>query len=51
VSKKTKQETHYRPGKPGRRCANCEYMNQDGTCDKVEGLVTPPMVCDLWEKA
>lgn len=45
-----KDESNYREATvAGRNCDTCAYMNQDGTCDIVQGLVQPDMVCDYWK--
>lgn len=50
IAKQSKMSVNYRPkDKPGESCLNCIYMNTDGTCDKVKGIVEPDYTCDLWE--
>lgn len=50
TAKKSKEEVHYRKAIGRlRRCATCAYMNADGTCDKIRGIVTKPMLCDLFK--
>jgi hypothetical protein len=48
--KKSKRETNYRPKSRHARehCGNCVYMHHDGSCTKVQGMVDPEHVCDLW---
>lgn len=48
--KKTKDEANYRPATTSETCHNCASMNDDGTCDKVQGIVTKANTCDLWSK-
>jgi hypothetical protein len=49
---KSKRETNYRPkDKRTEHCGNCRYMNDDGSCQKVIGMVDPKHVCDLWVHA
>jgi hypothetical protein len=49
MSKKTKDETNYRKTRSANRnCHECKSMNADGSCKKVEGIVKPDYVCDLW---
>lgn len=43
---KPKSAVHYRDAKC---CGSCEYMNADGSCEKVAGKVKPEMLCNLWE--
>lgn len=45
-----KTEVHYRKG-DGSRCADCEYWDGEGACEKVAGRIAPDAVCDLYEKA
>ena len=45
----TKAEANYRRASEHRvSCDTCRYMNDDGTCQQVDGIVKPTMVCDLW---
>lgn len=47
--KLTKKAADYeRATKKSRSCAVCAYMHDDGTCAKVQGMVTPPMTCRLF---
>lgn len=47
--KKTKAATNYRPA-TSKNCGQCTYMNDDGSCDKVKGIVDRRHVCDLFKK-
>lgn len=48
-TKTTKLKANYRPAaRGGDRCGTCKSMNDDGSCKKVQGMVKPHMVCDLY---
>jgi hypothetical protein len=52
MAKLTKKAADYeKASKRGVNCGTCAYMHNDGTCAKVAGIVTKPMVCRLWRKA
>lgn len=47
--KYTKDEANYRKADSlSKSCYNCDSMNKDGTCQKVQGIVKPEMLCDHW---
>lgn len=49
MSKQTKLATRYRVTPFATKdCGNCQSMNNDGSCDKVEGKVDKQHICDLW---
>lgn len=50
MAKVTKAVARYRKATTTNRCGNCRYMNDDGTCDKVVGIVKPTMVCSLYAR-
>lgn len=44
-----KLAVHYRENDTaGENCGACTFMNSDGSCQRVEGLVDPDHVCDLF---
>jgi hypothetical protein len=49
----TKQQANYRKTANTRSCGNCEYMNPNGTCDRLKDhpRVDRNHVCNLWRKA
>ena len=52
MAKVSKPAAHYRAASsPSECCRVCRYMNDDGSCDRVQGTVKPEMVCDLFEPA
>jgi ADP-ribose pyrophosphatase YjhB (NUDIX family) len=49
VAKLSKPDSNYRKATvSGENCRVCRFMNDDGTCEKVVGIVKPDMVCDLF---
>jgi hypothetical protein len=44
----SKKAARYRPRDTSSTCCNCYSMNDDGTCDRVEGIVECDFTCDLW---
>lgn len=47
--KVTKRAARYREAlEPGVNCRTCQSMNPDGSCVKVDGMVAPEDVCDLF---
>src|SRR5215472_2792327 len=49
VATLTKAEVNYRMGDADQHCGNCVMFHGNGTCDLVEGVITPGSVCDRWE--
>lgn len=50
MAKVSKPDANYRKGTKAQNCGNCYYMHQDGTCTKVQGIVTRTMTSDYWRK-
>lgn len=50
--KESKEEAFYmeKSQTAGQHCGNCEYFNENRTCDKVEGDISPEGWCVHWEK-
>ena len=52
VEKQAKGAVHYRPAQKERRCGGCIHFQPgsslEGTCDLVEGPISPATCCDLW---
>jgi broad specificity phosphatase PhoE len=49
IGKREKSSVNYRAAPAAeKRCGNCRYMQSDGSCWKVRGLVDPQYVCELW---
>ena len=47
--KETKEEADYHETDDNTvNCHNCTYMHDDGTCEKVMGIVKPNFVCMHW---
>lgn len=49
MAKVSKVTAHYRQGSRTENCRVCRFMNEDGSCDRVVGMVQPQMVCDLFQ--
>lgn len=49
AGKRTKVSVNYRLATTSHTCHNCKFMNDDGSCQKVQGQVQPHDVCDLWK--
>lgn len=47
-NKYTKHEVHYRDGTNAKHCSICEHYD-NGTCNKVSGIIRPKMLCDLYD--
>lgn len=49
MTKVSKSEADYRRRETGGKvCCSCASMKDDGTCQKVEGVVACDYTCDLW---
>lgn len=44
-----KSEVNYRPADGPQSCASCKYFGQPDTCRRVEGVISPKDVCDIYE--
>lgn len=40
-----KSEVNYRRSE---RCRDCDFFASPGSCEKVEGRISPEATCDLW---
>lgn len=46
-----KTEVNYRPAEGPESCASCRYFGSPDTCRRVEGVISPKDVCDIYESA
>lgn len=50
TAKRAQSEVAYGPAySPAERCGNCVHFDGQGTCELVEGTISPEGVCDLFE--
>lgn len=43
-------EVNYRPGEGPQNCAACANFIPNTSCSKVQGKISPEMLCDLYQE-